>query len=98
MDWTGGNEMHLTHQNAKRVRDCRMRSQRAQPTTRSNHPFLYISCTQNGFRISHCTLKDLIPCLSLFLLGEWFLSAEERKRKCDIHYDYVYTDRFTPKL
>lgn len=26
----------------ERVRDCRMRSQRAQPTTRPNHPFLYI--------------------------------------------------------
>lgn len=36
--------MHLTHQNAERQSDCRMRSQRAQPTTHPNHslPSLYM--------------------------------------------------------
>lgn len=81
----GETRMHLTHQNAKRVRDCRMRSQRAQPTIRPNHPFLYISCTQDSLRISRVALsKDSTPSLGasswllLFLL--LLLAATRRKR------------------
>jgi len=76
-------------QNAKRVRDCRMRSQRAQPSS-SNHPFLRMYPALRTLDLG--TLRAALPSdssslslsLSLSLSRSRALTLEESERVRDV--------------
>ncbi|KAG7191022.1 hypothetical protein KM043_007068 [Ampulex compressa] len=69
-------EMHLTHQDAERVRDCRMRSQRAQPIARTNHLSPYPALRlASRFRMYH---HQKVPPLTLGNTAESFFLADAR--------------------